>query len=354
MRSLTAGNWGVSGADPRGPGPDLPRCGTAPTALLLAARHRRHPVGTDRLQAPNRRTCGPSGPTGDDDGNAARSGVGDRMGQSQPDRVRAATPPPRSMRGATYQRRSSRVAQVFAAYEAAKVTDDGDRLFDFDDLLDLHHPDPHRRCGPLRSSACVPVFRRRRVSKTSPRCSTGSSRRGSATATTTYRRRRRKTRRFTPSPAHRRASCSTSLANTRKRRSCVWCGTTVPRPRSSTRQPSDRRRAWSGGGNRLELVGQRPPADAAFRRSTPMSRPRRAATVADIGKLIAEGVPASEIAGALPRERPVAGLRGGADAGADPISDPRRRRVLRAHPRSARRREITAAARTADAAAGRI
>ena len=107
-------------------------------------------------------------------------------------------------------------------------------------------------------------------------------------------------------------------------------------------------------GTRLELVGQRPPGPMPRFAEYPDEPAEAAATVADIGKLIAEGVPASEIAvlyrvnaqsqvyeEALTQAQIPYQIRGG-DAF-----------FARTEIRQALR-EITAAARTADAAAGRI
>ena len=154
------------------------------------------------------------------------------MGQSQPDRSERLRRR-RGRCGRDLPAPVEQVGQVFAAYEAAKVTDDGDRLFDFDDLLiyttqiltdDAGLAEEFRsryRCFVVDEYQDVtPVQHGLLKAWLGDRDDLTVV--GDANQT------------IYTSPAHRRASCSTSLANTRKRRSCVWCGTTVPRPRSST------------------------------------------------------------------------------------------------------------------------
>ncbi|HNP56117.1 MAG TPA: ATP-dependent DNA helicase UvrD2 [Gordonia sp. (in: high G+C Gram-positive bacteria)] len=244
------------------------------------------------------------------------------------------------------------VAQVFAAYEAAKVTDDGDRLFDFDDLLiyttqiltdDAGLAEEFRsryRCFVVDEYQDVtPVQHGLLKAWLGDRDDLTVV--GDANQTI-----------YTFAGAQ--ASFLLNFSREYPQAQVVR----LVRDYRSTPEVVDLANRVIGAargraaGTRLELVGQRPPGPMPRFAEYPDEPAEAAATVADIGKLIAEGVPASEIAvlyrvnaqsqvyeEALTQAQIPYQIRGG-DAF-----------FARTEIRQALR-EITAAARTADAAAG--
>ena len=105
----------------RGAGPHLPLRGAAPAALLLAAGLRRRAADADRVEARAARGRGPPQPARDRPGAAARPRLRDRVGQGQqrpPRRLRPGRARPAAGRSAGHD--AETVAQVFAAYEEVK------------------------------------------------------------------------------------------------------------------------------------------------------------------------------------------------------------------------------------------
>ena len=258
--------------------------------------------------------------------------------KSTPGRRPTTTPAARPRRPAG-SRRSSRptVAAVYAAYEEAKRAHG---VLDFEDLLlvDRVRRSRSTRTSPTRCARSTGTSSSTST-RTSTRCSSGCSTPGWAagddltwSATPT--------RPSTPSPAPTPTTCSASpTAYPDADRGPA--GPRLPlhaagRRRSPTRLigQAPRREACRG----CELVGQRPAGPGAdVRRATPTSRPRPPRSRPACAALIDAGTPAARDRGAVPDQRAVRGLRGGAG---------RRRRAVRAAraasgsssgPRSARR-----------------
>ena len=306
-------------------GAHVPRRGAAPAALLLAAGRRRRRRGSW-----SRASCASSGrpragrrraPTPPRCATSRARSSGRRPASSRPRSTRprwpgcAATPGPRRAGGGRLRglRGGSRTAPSCSTSTTCCCT-----------------PRPRWRSTPTsrRSSATATAASSSTSTRTSRRCSSGCSTRGSASATTSPSS-ATPTRRSTPSPAPARSTCWTSRGASPRPSSCGCSATTAP-PRRSSRCANTLIGAARDrpAGTRLQLIGQRPAGPEPDFTEHDDEPAEAAAVAARIRRLVADGHAAERDRRAVPDQRPVRGLRAGAHRGGRAVPGARRRAVL--------------------------